>query len=157
MGSVIQYLHTNGKTPLQIFYEMKYQSMEWKLPKGTIPNESKGTSFDPQGHANRLLGRRRHHTTCFVVVVVFACRHKHEQRILFRSHKVSKTGNGKEEKKQASKRTCPSPPRQCTAITSTRPHGNNRGMRPPTSWTSTLFPWLSSLMFLFFIFPEMKT
>ena len=37
--------------------------------KGTIPNESKGISFDPQGHGNRLLGRRRHHTSCFFVVV----------------------------------------------------------------------------------------
>ena len=29
--------------------------------KGTIPKESKGR----QGHASRLLGRRRHHTSCF--------------------------------------------------------------------------------------------
>ena len=78
----------------------------------------------------------------------FACRHKHEPIILFRSHKVSKAGNGKEKKKQASKRTCPSPPRQCTATSGRRRHGNNRGMRPPTSWTSILFPWLRSLRHL---------
>jgi len=35
MHSVIKYLHMKGKTPLQIFHEMKmkYQSMEWKLLK----------------------------------------------------------------------------------------------------------------------------
>ena len=31
--------------------------------KGTIPKESKGISFGRQGHARRLLGRQRHHTS----------------------------------------------------------------------------------------------
>ena len=43
MRSVIKYLHTNGKTPLQIFYEMKYQSMEWKLPKEPSPKKVKAS------------------------------------------------------------------------------------------------------------------
>ena len=124
--------------------------MERKLPKEPFPKKVK---------ASRLVDKVM--LTVFwdaegiiLADFIFACRHKHEQRILFRSHKVSKTGNGKEEKKQASKRTCPSPPRQCTATSGRRHHGNNRGMRPPTSWTSTLFPWLSSLRL--FLFPEMK-
>ena len=43
MRSVIKYVNTNGKTPLQIFYEMKYQSMEWKLPKEPSPTKVKAS------------------------------------------------------------------------------------------------------------------
>ena len=32
-----------GKTPLQIFHEMKYQSMEWKLPKEPSPKKVKAS------------------------------------------------------------------------------------------------------------------
>ena len=32
-----------GKTPLQIFHEMKYQSMEWKLPKEPSPTKVKAS------------------------------------------------------------------------------------------------------------------
>ena len=122
------------KLLLQIFYEMKYQSMEWKLPKEPSPTKVKASRstlkvmlivfWDAEGIILAVF--------CCCCCCFFAYRHKHEQRILFRSHKVSKTGNGKEEKKHASKWTCPSP-RQCTAISSRRHHGNNRGMQPPTS------------------------
>ena len=43
MHSVIKYLHMKGKTPLQIFHEMKYQSMEWKLPKEPSPKKVKAS------------------------------------------------------------------------------------------------------------------
>ena len=41
--SVIEYIHMKGKTPLQIFHEMKYQSMEWKLPKEPSPKKVKAS------------------------------------------------------------------------------------------------------------------
>ena len=117
--------------------------------KGTIPKENKSVLLGSEGHSHRSLGRRRHHISWF-----FAFRHKHEQIVLFRSNKVSKTGIGKEKTKQIAKRTCPSPPRQHTAISVRCHHGNIRRMWPPTSGSSTLLPWFSSLG-LFFI-PEMK-
>ena len=43
MRSVIEYIHMKGKTPLQIFHEMKYQSMEWKLPKEPSPKKVKAS------------------------------------------------------------------------------------------------------------------
>ena len=133
MRSVIKYLHANGKTPLQICYEMKYQSMEWKLPKEPSPTKVKASRSTLKVMVIVFWDAEGIILAVFCCCCFFAYRHKHEQRILFRSHKVSKTGNGKEEKKHASKWTCPSPPRQCTAISSRRHHGNNRGMQPSTS------------------------
>ena len=41
--SVIEYIYMKGKTPLQIFHEMKYQSMEWKLSKEPFPKKVKSS------------------------------------------------------------------------------------------------------------------
>ena len=43
MPSVIEYIHMKGKTPLHIFHEMKYQTMEWKLPKEPSPKKVKAS------------------------------------------------------------------------------------------------------------------
>ena len=118
-----------GKNPLQIFHEMKYQSMEWKPQKEPSPKKVMAS----RSAVKVMLDVFWDAEGIILAGFFFACRHKHEPRILFRFHEVSKAGNGKEKKKQASKRTCPSPPRQCTATSGRRRHGNNRGMRPPTS------------------------
>ena len=122
MRSVIKYLHMKGKTPLQIFHEINDGPVDgMEAIKGTIPKESKGISFGRQGHANLFWDAE---ADCFT------CMHKHEQRILFRSHKVSKAGNDKEKKEKKSKRTCPSPPRQCTTTSGRRHHGNFLNIHP---------------------------
>ena len=115
--------------------EMKYQSMEWKLPKEPSPKKTKASCS-----AVKVMLTVFWDAEGIILADFFACRHKHEQIVLFRSNKVSKTGIGKEKTKQIAKRTCPSPPRQCTAISVRRHHGNNRRMRPPTSGSSTLLP-----------------
>jgi len=80
--SVIEYIHMKGKIPSQIFHEIKYQSMEWKLPKEPSPKKIKASCS-----AVKVM------LTVFWDIILadfYSCRHKHEPRILFISHKVSK-------------------------------------------------------------------
>ena len=77
--------------------EMKYQSMEWKLPKEPSPKKVKASC----SAVKVMLAVFWDAEGIIIQADFFACRHKHEPRILFISHKVSKAGNGKETKKQA--------------------------------------------------------
>ena len=120
--------------------------------KGTIPKENKGISFGRQGHASRLLGRRRHHTS-WCLLPVGTNMNQEYYSYFIRSLKREMV---RKRRNKLQKRTWPSPPRQCTAPSGIRHHGNNRGLRPPTSWTSFLFPWLMSLRLIYLIFYSLK-
>ena len=99
MRSVIEYIHMKSKTPLQIlFHEMKYQSMEWKLPKEPSPKKIKASRSATKVMLAVLWDAKGN-----ILADYFACRHEPilNEYYLFRSHKVSKAGNGKEKKKQA--------------------------------------------------------
>ena len=124
--------------------------MEWKLPKEPSPKKVKASCsvdkvmltvfWDAEG--------------IILADFFFACRHKHEQRVLFRYHNVSKAGSGKEKKKQASKRTFPSPPDY------TPPHraGVTMATIEECSFQLLEHPHYSPDLAPshFFIFPEMK-
>ena len=63
-----------GKTPLHIFYEMKYQSMEWKLPKEPFPKKVKASRS-----AVKVMLAVFWDAECIILAdfYFFACRHRH--------------------------------------------------------------------------------
>ena len=76
-----------GKASLQIVHEMKYQSMEWKLPKE--PSQKK---VKTSRSTIKVILTVFWDADGIILADFFARRRKHEQRILFRSHNVSKAG-----------------------------------------------------------------